>query len=68
MPHAIEIKECTVCAACEVECPSGSISLHASDEYYVIDPETCTDCGECIEVCPVDAIAAVAQKIPLEAV
>ena len=56
MPHFIIKEECAVCAACEAECPVGAVSLHESNEYYVIDPELCTDCADCVEMCPTDAI------------
>jgi len=46
---------CISCAACEGDCPVGSIK--AGDGIYVID-ESCIDCGACAGSCPVDAIVA----------
>ncbi|MFZ4615532.1 MAG: 4Fe-4S binding protein [Rectinemataceae bacterium] len=45
---------CVNCAACEPECPSGSISEKNGLRW--IDPATCTDCGTCASVCPTEAI------------
>jgi ferredoxin len=56
MPHVIDPKECTACAACEDECPAGCVSLDASELYYVVDVSACTNCGDCVAVCPADAI------------
>ncbi len=52
--------DCTSCAACEAECPSGAIS--EGDDHLVIDPAKCDECasasGEpaCMAVCPSDCI------------
>jgi len=56
MPHCIIIEECAVCGACEAECPVNAVSIHSSNQYYVIDPDLCTDCGDCVEVCPTEAV------------
>lgn len=48
---------CTVCGACEFECPNAAISFDGAT--YVIDPALCTECRgafekpQCNEVCPV---------------
>jgi ferredoxin len=54
MPHVIS-DDCTMCGACEEECPVECIT--EGDPMYKIDPDECTDCGACVEVCPVDAIS-----------
>ncbi|TCO70124.1 4Fe-4S dicluster domain-containing protein [Rhodovulum euryhalinum] len=49
--------QCTVCGACELECPNEAISF--TNDIYVIDPATCTECEglfdspQCASVCPV---------------
>ncbi|MBN9887959.1 4Fe-4S binding protein [Pelagibaca abyssi] len=56
---ALQIIEstCTVCGACEFECPNAAISF--TGETYIIDPALCTECKgsydrpQCAEVCPV---------------
>jgi len=56
---ALKITEaCTVCYACEPECPNGAIT--EGEEFFVIDSEKCTECVgfsqemRCVSVCPVD--------------
>lgn len=50
--------ECTVCGACEFECPNEAIKEKGGT--FVIDQEKCTECEghfdepQCIVVCPVD--------------
>ena len=54
--------ECTLCAACEEECPNEAITQPDEDELFVIDPAKCTECvgffdvEQCIDVCPADAV------------
>jgi NAD-dependent dihydropyrimidine dehydrogenase PreA subunit len=57
MPHIINANECAVCGACEADCPTGAISIHSSNQFFVIDPKKCTDCGDCVDLCPTEAIA-----------
>ena len=54
MAHKIDADSCISCAACEAECPEGTIS--EGDGAYVIDPDVCTDCATCVDVCPSEAI------------
>jgi NAD-dependent dihydropyrimidine dehydrogenase PreA subunit len=54
MPYVIS-KACTKCAACLMECPTGSIV--EGKEQYVIDADTCADHAACVAVCPVNAIS-----------
>ncbi|MBI1205928.1 MAG: 4Fe-4S dicluster domain-containing protein [Azospirillum sp.] len=50
--------ECTVCGACESECPNQAISFKKGT--YVINPEKCTECEgqfdmpQCVANCQVD--------------
>jgi len=58
MAYKIVASSCTVCSACEFECPSAAISM--KNETYVINPKLCTECKDhfdspkCAEVCPVE--------------
>ncbi|BAI72886.1 4Fe-4S ferredoxin, iron-sulfur binding [Azospirillum sp. B510] len=58
MAYKIKSAECTVCGACEAECPNIAISLKKGT--YVIDPAKCTECKghfdspQCAAVCPAD--------------
>jgi len=58
MAYIIEADNCTACAACADECPSGAISIAKSGANYVIDAEKCVDCGACEGGCPSGAIHA----------
>lgn len=57
MAYTIVTAQCTVCGACEFECPNAAIEL--KNETYVIDPGKCTECegsfenAQCAEICPV---------------
>ena len=57
MAYKIVASQCTVCGACEFECPNAAIKLKG--EMYIIDPNMCTECEgsydvpQCAEVCPV---------------
>lgn len=57
MAYKIVTSQCTVCGACEFECPNGAISLKG--EVYAINPDKCTECvghfdtAQCAAVCPV---------------
>lgn len=58
MAYKIIGSTCTVCTACEAECPNAAISFKKGT--YVIDPALCTECEgqfdtpQCVSVCPVD--------------
>ena len=47
--------ECSMCGACEAECPVEAIS--EGDTQFNIDADKCSDCGACADVCPVEAIS-----------
>lgn len=57
MALKIVVDTCTVCGACEFECPNAAIGFES--DTYVIDPALCTECQgafdapQCAEVCPV---------------
>ena len=54
--------QCTVCGACEAECPNEAINFKKGT--YVIDPVKCTECKgqfdapQCASVCPADCCVA----------
>ena len=60
MAYKIIASQCTVCGACEFECPNAAIRL--KNDMYIIDPKKCTECvghfdePQCIQVCPVECI------------
>ena len=57
MAYKIIVSSCTVCGACEFECPNAAIRMKG--ETYIIDPAKCTECEgafdkpQCVEACPV---------------
>jgi ferredoxin len=57
MAYKILTSQCTVCGACEFECPNAAITLKRGT--YVINPDLCNECEghfdrpQCNEVCPV---------------
>ena len=58
MAYQIIKSECTICGACEFECPNGAISL--KEDAYVIRATKCTECQghfdvpQCAAICPVE--------------
>jgi ferredoxin len=56
MAYKIIASQCTVCGACEFECPNAAIRL--KNDMYIIDPKKCTECEghfdtpQCAVVCP----------------
>lgn len=56
MAYKIDDTQCSVCGACELECPNAAISLKRG--MYVIDPAKCQECEghyekpQCATVCP----------------
>ncbi|MBC7950673.1 MAG: 4Fe-4S binding protein [Rhodospirillaceae bacterium] len=56
MALKIDASSCSVCGACEFECPNAAISMKG--DVYVIKAASCTECDgddpKCAAVCPVD--------------
>ena len=58
MAYKIIASQCTVCGACEFDCPTAAISLKRG--VYVINPKICTECQghhdspHCASICPVE--------------
>ncbi|MBC7907639.1 MAG: 4Fe-4S binding protein [Rhodospirillaceae bacterium] len=56
MALKITASSCSVCGACEFECPNAAISM--KNDMYVIKATACTECDgddpKCAAVCPVD--------------
>ena len=58
MAFIIDDTLCTVCGACEFECPNGAIAMKKGT--YVIDAAACNECDghfdhpQCDTVCPED--------------
>jgi ferredoxin len=48
---------CTGCAACEVNCPTGTLESHDEGmlRTFVYSPYQCITCGTCVSVCPEEA-------------
>lgn len=62
MAMRIDAGQCSVCGACEFECPNGAVKMKGDN--YIIDKGRCTSCEgqfdepQCVEVCPTDCITA----------
>jgi ferredoxin len=57
----INERVCIQCDKCRPGCPRNAISVHASEQTYVIDNSLCNNCQNvatvrCIAGCPVDAV------------
>jgi ferredoxin len=56
MAYKIIASQCSVCGACEAECPNAAIRMKG--DTYIIEAAKCTECdGEdprCVEICPVE--------------
>ena len=56
MAYQIVASQCTVCGACEFECPNAAIKLKR--DMYVINADKCQECvgnydtPQCATVCP----------------
>jgi len=66
MAYKIIASQCTVCGACEFECPNAAIRL--KNDMYIIDPKKCTECEghfdkpQCAVVCPVETPACLRKE------
>jgi ferredoxin len=59
--HLIKPDLCTLCDACRVVCPRNAISVHQTENTYIINEDECNDCNNmsavrCVPQCPTDAI------------
>lgn len=54
---------CLQCGVCEIECPSGALSLNAGID---IDVETCIHCGACINFCEKGCLVAKSLSVTQE--
>jgi ferredoxin len=59
--HIIKPDLCVMCDACRPACPRNAVSVHVTENTYVIDADQCNDCQNmsavrCIPQCPTDAI------------
>ncbi|QGM44285.1 4Fe-4S dicluster domain-containing protein [Methylocystis heyeri] len=56
MAYKIIASQCSVCGACEFECPNAAIRMKG--ETYIIEAAKCTECDgdapRCVESCPVE--------------
>jgi len=63
-------EECTICMACESECPNKAISM--GEDIFEIDPALCTECvgyfdeQQCVSVCPVDCCVQDEEHVETE--
>lgn len=53
----LDIKKCTGCAACEMNCPTGTLDYIDKGRQRIFNYShyQCISCGECINTCPEDA-------------
>ena len=60
MAYKIDTGQCSVCGACEFECPNNAITMKGDS--YVIVAKKCSECEgffetpQCIEVCPTGCV------------
>lgn len=52
----IDTDLCTMCGACELECPVNAIAIEPCGGSTIIITGACTGCLACESVCPVSAI------------
>jgi ferredoxin/flavodoxin len=58
-PKTVDHERCTQCGVCQVECPTGAITLSPFPVYG----QGCIDCFNCLRLCPEEAIQS---AMPLE--
>ena len=60
MAMKIDAGTCSVCGACEFECPNGAIRMKGDN--YIIAAKKCNECAgeadapQCVAVCPSESI------------
>lgn len=68
MAYKILASECTVCGACEAECPN--VAIREKDGTYIVNSKKCTECighfdsPQCVSVCPADDCCVIDESIP----
>ena len=68
MAYKIIASSCTVCGACESECPN--VAIRTKGGTYIIDAKKCTEClghfdqPQCVAVCPVENTVVVDTSVP----
>jgi ferredoxin len=50
----VRVKDCTLCGACEAECPAQAMDMRSGRS----DPAKCIECLHCMYVCPEEALRA----------
>ena len=61
MAYKIDSGSCSVCGACEFDCPTGAVKMKGDS--YTIVASKCAECKgyfdapQCVAVCPADSIS-----------
>ncbi|HWJ20208.1 MAG TPA: 4Fe-4S dicluster domain-containing protein [Geobacterales bacterium] len=68
MAYKIIASSCTVCGACEAECPN--VAIRTKGGTYIIEAKKCTEClghfdqPQCVAVCPVENTVVIDTSVP----
>ena len=54
MTATVDVDSCSGCGVCDVECPSGAITVR---DTAVVDEKLCSGCGICVATCPAGALS-----------
>lgn len=55
----IEIDKCISCRLCQINCPSGAITVSKKDYTWAINRFDCVQCGYCVSKCPKKCLSIV---------